>query len=78
MTPEALADYLYRHIPLARAMDVSVEEASAERVTVVAPLPPNINVHGTMFGGSAAVLGCWPPGLCCICDWRPRASPTNW
>lgn len=57
MTPAALADYLHNHIPLSRAMDVSVVEASAETVVVEAPLGPNINVHGTMFGGSAATLG---------------------
>ena len=57
MTPAALADYLHQHIPLSQAMDVSVVEASAEAVVIEAPLDPNINVHGTMFGGSAAVLG---------------------
>jgi thioesterase domain-containing protein len=57
MTPSALADYLHLHIPLSRAMDVSVVEASAKAVVIEAPLDPNINVHGTMFGGSAAVLG---------------------
>ncbi len=57
MTPDALADYLHKHIPLSRAMDVSVVNASADEVAFDAPLGPNINVHGTMFGGSAAVLG---------------------
>src|SRR5690606_26552730 len=45
------------HIPLSRAMDVSVVSASAAEVVLEAPLEPNINVHGTMFGGSAATLG---------------------
>ena len=57
MTPDALADYLHEHIPLSRAMDVSVVGSSADEVAIDAPLDPNINVHGTMFGGSAAVLG---------------------
>lgn len=57
MTPDALADYLHEHIPLSRAMAVSVIESSADQVVIDAPLDPNINVHGTMFGGSAAVLG---------------------
>ena len=56
MTPAALADFLKHHIPLSQAMDVVVVEASAERVVIEAPLAPNMNVHGTMFGGSAAVL----------------------
>lgn len=57
MTPAALANFLHQHIPLSRAVDVSVLEASADQVVLNAPLDPNINVHGTMFGGSAAVLG---------------------
>jgi thioesterase domain-containing protein len=57
MTPEALVDYLHTHIPMSRAMDVSVVTASVDEVVLEAPLAPNINVHGTMFGGSAATLG---------------------
>lgn len=57
MTPEALVTYLHDHIPLSRAMDVSVISASAASVVLEAPLEPNINVHGTMFGGSVAALG---------------------
>jgi thioesterase domain-containing protein len=57
MTEAALAEYLHEHIPLSRAMAVSVIAASAEEVVLQAPLEPNINVHGTMFGGSAATLG---------------------
>lgn len=57
MTAEALAQYLHDHIPLSRAMDVSVVEAGAEAVVIEAPLDPNINVHGTMFGGSVSTLG---------------------
>lgn len=56
MTPEALRTYLHDHIPLSRAMAVEVVEASAAHVLLEAPLEPNINMHGTMFGGSAATL----------------------
>lgn len=56
MTPEALHSYLHDHIPLSRAMAVEVLEASANHVLLEAPLAPNINMHGTMFGGSAATL----------------------
>jgi thioesterase domain-containing protein len=52
----ALLDYLHLHIPLSRAMDVRVLEASADQVVLEAPLSPNGNMHGTMFGGSAATL----------------------
>ena len=56
MTPSALRTYLHDHIPLSRAMAVEVVEASAAHVLLEAPLAPNINMHGTMFGGSAATL----------------------
>ena len=57
MNPAALANFLHDKIPLSKAMDVSVVSASAEKVVLEAPLDPNINVHGTMFGGSVSTLG---------------------
>jgi thioesterase domain-containing protein len=54
--PKALRTYLHDHIPLSRAMAVEVLEASATHVLLEAPLEPNINMHRTMFGGSAATL----------------------
>lgn len=56
MTPSALDEYLHTHIPITRAMGVRTLFASAERVELTAPLEPNINVHGTAFGGSGATL----------------------
>ena len=57
-----LQRYLHEHIPLSRAMQVSVLEASPTRVTLSAPLAPNINHRETVFGGSAsalAILSAW-------------------
>ena len=56
MTPAALRSYLHDHIPLSGAMGVEVVDASAGVVMLDAPLAPNLNMHGTMFGGSAATL----------------------
>ncbi|MVS98017.1 YiiD C-terminal domain-containing protein [Devosia marina] len=56
MTASALAEYLCTHMPLSRSMAVSVVSASSTEVVLEAPLPPNLNVHGTMFGGSIATL----------------------
>lgn len=61
-TIEALQEYLNGRIPITKAMGVKVLEASADRVELEAPLPPNINHSGTVFGGSAAsvaVLSAW-------------------
>ena len=62
MTSTELQKYLHDHIPLARAMEVSVVEAARERVVLSAPLAPNINHRETVFGGSSsalAILAAW-------------------
>ncbi len=62
LTPQALQDYLYSHIPLSKAMAVEVRTASPQGVLLAAPLAPNINHRDTVFGGSAsavAILSAW-------------------
>jgi thioesterase domain-containing protein len=57
-----LEDYLYDHIPITKAMEIKVKEASSQRVILSAPIAPNINHKKTVFGGSlqaAATLACW-------------------
>lgn len=57
-----LERYLHNHIPLSRAMQVSVQVLEDELVVLGAPLAPNINHRETVFGGSAAALAtlsCW-------------------
>lgn len=62
MRPDELEQYLHAHIPLSRAMGVSVVSVGASAVVLSAPLGPNINHRETVFGGSAsalAILGAW-------------------
>jgi thioesterase domain-containing protein len=62
ITPQALQDYLYAHIPLSKAMAVEVKTATPQVVLLSAPLAPNINHRDTVFGGSAstlAILSAW-------------------
>ena len=62
MSPVELEAYLFENIPLSRAMQVSVVSVQPESVVLGAPLAPNINVHETVFGGSAsavALLAAW-------------------
>ena len=62
MSPKALQSYLHAHIPLSKAMEVSVLEVRPLSVTLSAPLAPNINHRDTVFGGSAsavAILAAW-------------------
>lgn len=62
MLPQELEHYLHEHIPLSKAMAVSVLEALTTSVTLRAPLAPNINHRNTLFGGSAsaiAILAAW-------------------
>jgi thioesterase domain-containing protein len=61
-TEHRVQQYLYEHIPLSKAMEVRVLDASPQRVLVAAPLEPNINHRDTVFGGSAsavAILSAW-------------------
>ena len=57
MTPEQLTRLLHQHIPLTAAMQVQVRVCEPARVVIAAPLAPNLNIHGTAFGGSLAILG---------------------
>lgn len=57
-----LEQYLHEHIPLSRAMGVSVISCTEQTVVLSAPLAPNINHRETVFGGSAsavAILSAW-------------------
>ena len=62
MSPAELEQYLHDHIPLSRAMQVSVASVGEEAVILTAPLGPNINHRESVFGGSAsalAILAAW-------------------
>jgi thioesterase domain-containing protein len=51
-----LERYLHEHIPLSKAMQVSVVDVQTDGVTLHAPLAPNINHRDTVFGGSASAV----------------------
>ena len=57
MTPQALEALLAEKIPVANFMQVQVLEIQPDKLTLKAPLAPNLNVHDTMFGGSATAIG---------------------
>lgn len=62
VSPERLQASLLERIPLTRALGVVVRNAAPAGVVVEAPLEPNVNHSGTVFGGSAsavAVLAAW-------------------
>ncbi|MGZ3238493.1 MAG: YiiD C-terminal domain-containing protein [Burkholderiaceae bacterium] len=62
MNPNELEQYLYDHIPLSKAMQVSVVSVQTDSIVLSAPLAPNINHQDTVFGGSAsavAILAAW-------------------
>jgi thioesterase domain-containing protein len=59
---EKLQRRIREFIPLSEAMQFSIEELSPQAIRVVAPLEPNINIHGTGFAGSIyslAILTGW-------------------
>ncbi len=57
MKPETLDAYLHAHIPLSRHMGLRVLHLDDHRIRVGLPLAPNVNPHGSVFGGSLAALG---------------------
>jgi thioesterase domain-containing protein len=57
MSPDELQAYVHAKIPLAAFMQVSVASLAPDTLELAAPLEPNLNVHGTLFGGSGAALG---------------------
>lgn len=62
MSPVDLENYLHDHIPLSKAMGVSVMSVDEGSVVLGAPLAPNINHRETAFGGSVsalAILAAW-------------------
>ncbi len=62
MLSAELEQYLHEHIPLSKAMVVSVVSVEHSAVVLLAPLAPNINHRDTAFGGSAsalAILAAW-------------------
>ncbi len=56
MSASELETYLHEHIPLTAAMAVRVVQCDEVVITLSAPLPPNSNHRGTVFGGSLASL----------------------
>lgn len=57
LTPEQLQDFFCAKVPLAPAMGVEVIEATPARIRLRFPLGPNLNHHGTAFGGSLSAAG---------------------
>ena len=53
---ERLQHELLAEIPLARAMQLTVESFDGESLALAAPLAPNVNDKGCAFGGSLASL----------------------
>jgi len=60
--PQLIQNYLHAHIPISRAMGISVVEAKPHLLKLKAPLDANINHRDSVFGGSAAavaILSAW-------------------
>ncbi|MDP9141358.1 MAG: thioesterase domain-containing protein [Pseudomonadota bacterium] len=57
MNPQQFTEFLHRSIPLTIALGARVIELGDQHVRLTAPLEPNLNHHGTAFGGSLATLG---------------------
>jgi thioesterase domain-containing protein len=58
----ALTETLHREVPLTRQMGVKVADFDGSRLVVTADFGPNVNIHGTAFGGSQF-------SLCAVAGW---------
>ena len=61
LAPHDLEAYLHEKIPLTKAMGIRVIETGPRQLVLEAPLAPNINHLGTVFGGALHAL----PTLAC-------------
>ncbi len=59
---KALETLLHQEVPLSSHMAVSVDHYDGQQLTLKAELQPNINLHGTAFGGSLY-------SLCALTGW---------
>lgn len=62
MTPAEITQHFYLKIPISRELGIQVLEVSGRHARVTAPLKPNLNHVGTVFGGSlysVAALSCY-------------------
>lgn len=67
LQPEFLA-WLHREIPLTAAMQIDAVEFDGHRLSLHAPLAPNLNDKGTGFAGSTSGLATLS-GWCVITLW---------
>ena len=56
MSPQALEELIRSRIPVADFMQLRVVSLAPAQVEISAPLEPNRNVHGTLFGGSGTAI----------------------
>lgn len=58
---------LHREVPLSAQMGVAAESYDRDTLVLTAELEPNINIHGTAFGGSLY-------SLAALCGWSLQAE----
>lgn len=52
-----LEKFIKQNIPLTNFIDFSIKELTRNSIRITAPLKPNENHYGTVFGGSLAIMG---------------------
>lgn len=56
MTESELQNWLHQHIPATALLGVQIKQADCQTVRLQADFAQNHNHHGTIFGGSTALL----------------------
>lgn len=52
-----LEEYIKQNIPLTNFVNFKITELTSNSIRITAPLKPNDNHYGTVFGGSLAIMG---------------------
>lgn len=74
---DALTRQLWEGIPLSAAVGIEVVDAGPDVVRIRAPFAPNRNYHGTVFGGSIAVVGIVAGWLTVTSGLRAAGTPAE-
>jgi len=59
---QSLERTLHQEVPLTRQMGIRVEDHDGRELVLKADFEPNVNIHGTAFGGSLfsiCAITCW-------------------
>ena len=77
MTLDEITAFLHESMPITQRLGARVEAYDGDSVRLAAPLAPNLNHHGTAFGGSLSALAVLSGWVLLHLQLRERGIPTR-